>query len=347
MLKNNYLRYFLFISGFLIVAVALVIMYQDNAQISYILTIGGILGFMGLNLLVYQKNESELAKEIEGKMEAEAKLAGEKQTKILEKQKNEQRIATLQFNANINQVDPHFAANLLDSFRGLLILQKQKIRELNISREEKENIIEGNDSLLKHIGDFTSLFRNMVANRNDFQTDLATEIDFVRSYLKLEELRSYDKDLQERLTTNLSISDEVLSEMHSLIVPKSFLLTYVSNAVIHGIEHKKNRIGTVSISLYKTDTHLIAEIVDDGVGRILSAFYNREHKKIKNKLRKGSNAGLSLVNEMYEFWNKNTAPLRSFDEFSDIIDEHKEVAGTKAKVHLVLIYHKFEHSKNT
>jgi len=320
-----------------------VVIFLDNGQLIYILTVGGILVFMGLNLLVYEKNEKELAQEIEKKMEFEAKLEGQKREKILAQQKHEQKISTLQFNANINQVDPHFAANLLDSFRGLVILQKQKIRESNLENSEKKSIIEGSDNLLKHIGNFTSLFRNMVANRNDFQTDLATEIDFVRNYLKLEELRSYGKDFQERLTTDMEISDEVLEKMHQIIVPKSFLLTYVSNAVIHGIEHKKDRIGTVIISLSKTETHLIAEIRDDGVGMAQSAFFNKGHKTLKDKLRKGSNAGLSLVKEMYEFWNKNTAPRKSYHEFSDILDENKEVVGTKAKVFLALVENKFEH----
>lgn len=319
------------------------VIFLDNGQLIYILTVGGILVFMGLNLLVYEKNEKELAQEIEKKMEFEAKLEGQKREKILAQQKHEQKISTLQFNANINQVDPHFAANLLDSFRGLVILQKQKIRESNLENSEKKSIIEGSDNLLKHIGNFTSLFRNMVANRNDFQTDLATEIDFVRNYLKLEELRSYGKDFQERLTTDMEISDEVLEKMHQIIVPKSFLLTYVSNAVIHGIEHKKDRIGTVIISLSKTETHLIAEIRDDGVGMAQSAFFNKGHKTLKDKLRKGSNAGLSLVKEMYEFWNKNTAPRKSYHEFSDILDENKEVVGTKAKVFLALVENKFEH----
>lgn len=342
MLKKTYLRYFVLISAFLIVMVALVIIFLDSGGITYLLTLGGILVFMGLNLLVYEKNENDLAEEIEKKMEAETKLESEKQGKILEKQKNDQKISTLQFNANINQVDPHFAANLLDSFQGLLVLQMQKIQELNIDNKDKHQIIEGSENLLKHITNFTSLFRNMVANRNDFQTTLATEIDFVRNYLKLEELRSYDKDFEARLSSDIAISEDLLEVMHKVIVPKSFLLTYVSNAVIHGIEHKKDRFGMVSLSLTKTETHLIAEIVDDGVGRKQSEFFNRGHKNIKNKIRKGNNAGLSLVNEMYEFWNKNTSPLRSYDAFSDILDENKEVAGTKATVFLALIFQKFE-----
>jgi sensor histidine kinase YesM len=343
MLKTTSLRYFTFISIFLVILVTLVLIFLDNGEIIYVITFGGALVFMGLNLLVYEKNEIDLAKEIEQKMEAEAKWEREKQAKALEQQKHEQKISTLQFNANINQVDPHFAANLLDSFRGLLILQKQKIRDSNLDSKEKQNILEGSDNLLKHIGNFTSLFRNMVANRNDFQTDLLTEIDFVRNYLKLEELRSYGKDFQERLTTDIDISEELEDTMQQIIVPKSFLLTYVSNAVIHGIEHKKDRIGTVKVRLYQSETHLIAEITDDGVGMAQSAFFNKGHKTMKDKLRKGSNAGLSLVKEMYEFWNKNTHPHKSYHEFSDILDENKEVAGTKAKVFLALVKTKFEH----
>ena len=64
---------------------------------------------------------------------------------------------------------------------------------------------------------------------------------------------------------------------------------------------------------------------------------------MKDKLRKGSNAGLSLVKEMYEFWNRNSFPRKSYHEFSDILAENNEVVGTKVKAFLALIEHKFEH----
>lgn len=134
------------------------------------------------------------------------------------------------------QINPHFLYNTLDSINWMLIEQG----EMEIS----DVVISLGDILRYSIGG------------KEGMVSLEDEIRYTKSYLCIQKNR-----LEERLDYQLEIAEDTLK----CKVPKLLLQPIVENAVLHGIEPKKDG-GMVVVISYMEEDRLMVSVKDNGAG---------------------------------------------------------------------------------
>ena len=130
------------------------------------------------------------------------------------------------------QLQPHFLFNTLHS-----------ISALNLSDPTKAN------AMIARLGDFL----RMTLERSDEQmVTLNEELNFLRCYLEIEQIRFSD-----RLTVEFDVQNETLTAE----IPHLILQPIVENAIKHGVSPYSGK-GTIKISSSKSDGKLCLQITD-------------------------------------------------------------------------------------
>ena len=153
-------------------------------------------------------------------------LTSNRDKKHLTQQLTEQRLTNL-----MNQINPHFLFNSLNTIRGMIFEDQEKAADL--------------------VTQLSSLFRYNLASDSKGVTSLAKELEVCQQYLAIEHIR-----LGKRLQVDL----RVLPATMTMEIPTMSLLTLVENAIKHGISNLKAG-GTVVIkSELKKDKVIITVI---------------------------------------------------------------------------------------
>lgn len=136
------------------------------------------------------------------------------------------------------QLNPHFLFNTLHSITALVRSDPGAVE----------------DALVR----FGSLLRYVLDASRELNDDatLEDELQFVRSYLALEQLR---------LGARLSVNEDVDLETLDCLVPALTLQPVIENAVRHGIAPRASG-GSVRITTRLIDDRVVIEVADDGVG---------------------------------------------------------------------------------
>ena len=145
----------------------------------------------------------------------------------LAEQLKEQQLASL-----MNQINPHFLFNSLNTIRGMIYEDEDKAAEL--------------------ITQLSTLFRYNLSTDTKAYTSLGKELDVCQHYLAIEDIR-----LGKRLRINLNISPESKNAK----IPTMGLLTIVENAIKHGIAHLKDG-GTLTLKSRIDDNKVIIDVIN-------------------------------------------------------------------------------------
>lgn len=154
----------------------------------------------------------------------------------LERRATDARLRLLQA-----QVEPHFLFNTLAN-----------VREL---------VDSGSPQASDVLGSLIAYLRAAVPRINDPATTLGQEIELVRAYLELMQMRMPD-----RLQYSLQVDDAAAS----LRCPPMSLLTLVENAIRHGIDPSEEG-GRIDVRVRVADDRCHAQVIDTGVGLSESA----------------------------------------------------------------------------
>lgn len=154
----------------------------------------------------------------------------------------ESQLARARLRALNAQIRPHFLFNTLHT-----------IGQMWRSGRHDEA-----DGLLDRLG---SLFQRVQSTASQAEVSLQEELDLVREYLEIEQVRFRD-----RLTTKVSASDSSLR----CAVPPLLLQPLVENAVRHGISVSASA-GSVEVEASVSDHRLRIDVRDDGPGPIEDA----------------------------------------------------------------------------
>lgn len=138
------------------------------------------------------------------------------------------------------QINPHFMSNSLNAIESL------------VNQDKRE-------AASKYLIHFSRLTRRILNGSRDANTRLSEELETLKHFLALEQLRFRDK-----LHFTIEVAPD-LSPMQ-LEVPAMILQPYVENAIWHGIKPKAGP-GMLRIAVKKEAGHLICIIEDDGIGR--------------------------------------------------------------------------------
>ena len=88
---------------------------------------------------------------------------------------------------------------------------------------------------------------------------LQKEIDLIRNYLLLEQLRFEDK-----LNYSLNIDEEL--ELHEIMVPPLLIQPLVENSIKHGILQLGTDDGFIKVNIVEDQEALLIEVWDNGPG---------------------------------------------------------------------------------
>jgi len=158
-------------------------------------------------------------------------LAFELERSELERKALDARLRLLQA-----QVEPHFLFNTLAN-----------IREL---------VDSGSPQASKVLDTLITYLRAAVPRLHDPTATLGQELQLVRAYLELMQMRMPD-----RLTFSLDVDEAALA----LRCPPTTLLTLVENAIRHGIDPSEEG-GRIDVHVGVSQGRLHAEVVDTGAG---------------------------------------------------------------------------------
>lgn len=214
-----------------------------------------------------------------------------------QKQANESELKALK-----SQMNPHFIFNALNS-----IQEQFMYGDKLIANEQMEN--------------FTTLTRQILSVSGKKKISLTTEIDILTRYLELEKMR-FDSDFFYTLKTNEDIDEEYTK------IPPMLIQPFVENSIKHGLLHKDG-IKKLDILFQYADSqnYLIAEIIDNGIGR-------KKSEEIKSNNKHNSFSTSSIAQRLQLLNNNENAD--DIIIYEDLIDVKEEVIGTKVTLKINL-----------
>jgi LytS/YehU family sensor histidine kinase len=134
------------------------------------------------------------------------------------------------------QLQPHFLFNTLNAVNALIY-------------EDPKSA----DRVVTRLGE---LLRMSLAVGNQQEVPLGYELEFVRAYLDIQQIR---------LGSRLQVSIDVPDELHDVLVPAMSLQPLVENAVIHGIGPRIAG-GRIAVTGERAGAEVCVRIADTGVG---------------------------------------------------------------------------------
>lgn len=172
------------------------------------------------------------------------------------------------------QMNPHFIFNALNSVNSFIA----KNDELNAN---------------KYISSFSRLIRSILENSEHDFIPLSKEIELLKSYLELENIRFSDK-------FNYTFEVDKNINADTFRIPPMLIQPYIENAVWHGLRYKE-KDGFLEVEIKKEDSQLKVEVIDNGIGRKKSQELKTENQK-KN-ISKGilnTRKRLEILNKLYK-----------------------------------------------
>jgi Histidine kinase/7TMR-DISM extracellular 2 len=206
-----------------------------------------------------------------------------------------QQIAETEIIALKAQMNPHFMFNCLNSI---------------------DSFIQTNDKYhaSMYLNSFSRLLRNVLESSKSNTVPIAKDIETLKLYIELEELRHENK-----FKTEYTIDDSIYEE--DMKVPPLIIQPFVENAIIHGLINKDTPTGLLRIVIEKVTKGIRYTISDNGIGRIASSKINQNYK---------SHYGTQLSYDRVKLFNKEeTASVIIEDLYTN-----QQPAGTKVTVTL-------------
>lgn len=218
---------------------------------------------------------------------------------IIKNLKKEQIIAQLRVSSLKNQIDPHFTLNALNAVGSSI---------LNDNREEA----------YKNLHKFSSLIRSSLLKAEYFSRSLEEELEFVKNYLDVMQLRYKGK-----FDYIFEVADDVDTEIQ---IPKLIIQSFIENAIKHGINPKES-LGLIQINITEEKNGIYIKITDNGIGRENA----KRHKNIPS-----TGKGISIINQYlntFNNYNNNKILYSILDLY-----ENRKPSGTMVKIYIPYDY---------
>jgi tetratricopeptide (TPR) repeat protein len=201
------------------------------------------------------------------------------------------------------QMNPHFIFNSLCAVQDFILADKPQ---------------KANTFLTK----IAKLMRNILENSREEFIPLDREIETLRLYLDLQQLR-FETEFEYKIVLDESIDPENIS------VPPMLTQPCVENSIEHGLLHLKGK-GFLNIIYTLSNGLMMLEVIDNGIGRkeaAVKAAEQREKKSVSTK----------VTTERLENFRKT---LRQKSISYEIIDLYDKEKPTGTKVRMMLPYKK-------
>lgn len=205
------------------------------------------------------------------------------------------KIIALESKAVRAQMNPHFIFNTLNGMQSVMILKGERAAN-------------------KYFTAFSKLLRLTLDMSNSEYVLLKNEIIYLNSYLELENLR-----LDNKINIQFNVDPDLDIENKS--IPCMLFQPIIENAIIHGLSPKKEDLN-LTINFKKHKNSLLAEVIDNGIGRSLAM-------KIKQK-SKGNHKSWAthIMKERINISNSINKDKITW-AIIDLKDETQNAQGTK------------------
>lgn len=172
-----------------------------------------------------------------------------------------------------HQVNPHFLMNTLNNIHALMDFDVDKSK----------------DAIIR----LSTLMRYLLYDSTKGKTSLLKELDFIKSYIMLMQLRYSDK---------VDIRTEIPDSLTDTEIPSMLFISFIENAFKHGVSYQRNsfvyfRIGIIENSLF-------------------CIIQNSKHQKTANERSKYSGIGMNNVKRSLELIYQNNFSLEINDNES-------------------------------
>jgi two-component system sensor histidine kinase YesM len=135
-----------------------------------------------------------------------------------------------------SQINPHFMFNVLETIRMRSVIKEE---------HETSQMIESLAKLMRKSAEWGA---DLIP--------LEKEIGFMKDYLNLQKYRFGD---------NFHYKIKVSPDCSSYLIPSLFLVTFVENACVHGL-NREGHSGSIFVTVEKEDDFIHIEIEDTGIG---------------------------------------------------------------------------------
>jgi len=226
---------------------------------------------------------------------------GQVRKKAREQATMKERIAELEQKALRSQMNPHFIFNSLNSIQ-------QYVADRDITGANN------------FITDFSRLIRMTLDLSTNTFINMADEVDYITTYLKVEKTR-----LENQFDYLINVDNTL--NLHDIHVPPLLLQPYVENSIRHGIKYKKDSNGRISIGVQRKEADILVSVEDNGIGRAAAQQYKTKyHIQYQSK-------GMSINNDRIDILNAyNDKKIKVF--IHDLYNEHREAIGTRVELYL-------------
>ncbi len=230
------------------------------------------------------------------RMEAEQYEAQIREQNVLNDQQK------MEFKMLSSQINPHFLYNTLETIR---------MKALTSNDTEVANAIRLLGKSMRYVLD----------NTGSKDTTLAKELEHLKVYLQIQQLRFSD-----RLDYRINVQEGIIPE--NCVMLGLLLQPVAENAVIHGLEDREEG-GLVSIDVHSENESLIIDISDNGRG------IDAEELETLNRSLEGYET--EPPTNSIGLYNINRRIRLSYGENYGIAIESKPGEGTKVSVVLPLL----------
>lgn len=194
------------------------------------------------------------------------------------------------------QMNPHFLFNSLNAI---------------------DNYILNNDpaKASDYLSKFSKLIRKILDNSDVPSITLEEEIDILKLYIKMEQMRFSDQ-----FDTNINVEGDI--NPSEIVIPPLIIQPYVENAIWHGLIHLQKK-GALDISFSIKDDALLCEIEDNGIGR------KRARQNKSKSATKRKSHGMKIAQERLRLFNDTKIKKEQLVIVNDLKSEDHQAIGTK------------------
>ncbi len=195
------------------------------------------------------------------------------------------------------QMNPHFIFNAMNAIQSFITSDREKDATVYLAK-------------------FAKLIRLIFEYSNTSLISMEAELEFVKLYIDLEQLRFQDK-----ITCTLDIGQNIQNEKDLLKVPPLLIQPIIENSFKHGLFHKLSG-GELKI-LYDLDGDTVVAIVEDnGIGREASKTMQA------GRFNKDRHSGLKNIMSRLEIFRFNNPDQENSLVVEDLYQDGK-ASGTK------------------
>ena len=213
--------------------------------------------------------------------------------RIRQKAAHQRKVSEVEMRALRAQMNPHFLFNSMNAVNGYILRNDPQAASDYLSR-------------------FARVMRNILENSQQPSITLEKEINLLKEYLKVEEMR-----VEQGLKYEIEIADAV--DTFETRLPSMILQPFIENAIIHGIRPKKDGVGRIKICIKPENGEKIRCIIEDnGVGR-------------SNKMAsENPSMGLKITTDRLLIWHRYriAQPI----QFADLKDSTGQATGTRVEI---------------